>query len=268
MKHWIVIVPLLFFCALGIAQEEEKPKHHFKAGESITYGVYYYLWGVWVAAGDVTFSVTEEKYKDRDCFKFNGYGATHKRYDWFFKVRDTYTSYADKKDLKPYRFSRDVLEGSFYMTEENLYYYKLKEIYAITKVKAGDVRVDTLPLKPASFDVLSLIYHVRDLDFTKFKEGDKIPIRMVIDRETFDLYIRYQGIKTYEHDELGDVECHVFSPLLVDGTLFKSGEKMDVWVTTDQNVVPVYIESEIRVGSIRAELKSHSGLIEPLEIQN
>lgn len=251
----------LFFCLALAGQAQQKSREHrFVVGESLTYSVYYYLMGVWVGAGDVTFTVEDETYNDKSCYKFQGVGKTHKRYDWFFKVRDTYTSFADKQDLRPYRFSRDVLEGSFYMVEENLYFYSKKQIYSITKVKESDVRIDTLPLKPNSFDVLSLIYHVRDIDFASYKEGDKIPIRMVIDRETFDLYIRFLGTKNYDHSEYGEIECYVFSPLLVEGTMFKEGEKMTVWVTKDSNVIPLYIESEIRVGSIRSELTGYSGL--------
>ncbi|GAB4376409.1 MAG: hypothetical protein Kow0075_03510 [Salibacteraceae bacterium] len=239
-------------------------QHKFGPGESITYSVYYHLWGVWVGAGEVTFTVESDEFLGKPCLKFNGEGATYKRYDWFYKVRDTYTAFSHPDNLKPYRFSRNISEGSFFMREENIYDYQRHKIYSVLKVKENPIQLDTIDLKPNSYDVLSLIYHVRDIDFSKVKPGEKIPIRMVIDRETYDLYVRYIGVKTYKHSELGEVECYVFSPLLVEGTIFKDGERMTVWVTTDRNTVPVYIESEIRVGSIRAELTSWKGLKEPL----
>ena len=83
---------------------------------------------------------------------------------------------------------------------------------------------------------------------------------MFVDRETHQLFIRYLGTEIYDHSDYGEIECYVFSPLLVEGTLFKSGEKMKVYVTKDSNVIPIYIESEIRVGSIRAELTGYKGL--------
>jgi len=46
----------------------------------------------------------------------------------------------------------------------------------------------------------------------------------------------------------------------VEGTIFKAGERMKVWVTKDRNLIPIYIESQIRVGSIRSELKEYHGL--------
>lgn len=241
--------------------------HAFEVGEVLTYSIEYKLMGVWVGAGEVTFSVEEENWRGRDCFRFRGYGKTYPQYDWFFKVRDTYLSYADKSDLKPYRFSRDVSEGGFYFKEENLYNYADSQIYTILKVKQQALQLDTIPLKHHSFDVLSLIYETRSIDFSQYRIGDKIPIRMVIDRETYDLFLRYLGTDQLDHDVFGTIDCYLFSPLLVEGTIFKEGEGMKVWVSKDKNRIPVYIESEIRVGTIKSELQKVEGLKYPFKGQ-
>ncbi len=259
MRHLILAILLVVSSLTARSQG-----HPFQAGESLTYGIYYYLMGVWVGAGDVTFSVHDDTFMGKDCYRFKGFGKTYPRYDWFFKVRDTYESYASKEDLRPYRFKRDVNEGGFYFIENNIYNYRDSVIYGILKVKEDPVQFDTFNIKPSSQDVLSLVYAARNIDFNSKKIGEKIPIRMVIDREIFDLYIRYLGVETYDHSELGDVKCHVFAPLLVEGTIFRAGERMKVWVTKDRNLVPIYVESQIRVGSIRSELKTYEGLKYPL----
>ena len=262
VRRFLVAIILSLLC-LGTHYAQAQ-SNKFKAGEKLHYGVYYHLWGVWVAAGDVTFSVEEEKFKDKDCFKFTGAGKTHKRYDWFYKVRDTYESFADVNGLIPYRFKRDVSEGDFYFVEDCLLDHAKERIFSVLKVKERELKIDTSSLEAKSFDVLSMIYHARNLDFASYEIGDKIPINMFIDRETHPLFIRFIGTETYDHSEFGKVECYVFSPLLVEGTLFKSGEKMKVYVTKDSNVIPIYVESEIRVGSIRAELSTHDGLLAPI----
>ncbi|MEZ4722033.1 MAG: DUF3108 domain-containing protein [Flavobacteriales bacterium] len=234
--------------------------NRFASGEKLTYAVYYYLMGVWVPAGEVSFSVRDTLYKGKDCFRFQGSGKTHKRYDWFYKVRDVYQAISDKDDLKPYLFKRNVNEGDFYFYEDCLFDHKHESIYSVSKVKQEPVVVDTSELMVNSFDVLTMIYYARNLDFSKYQIDQKIPIRMFIDGETFDLYIRYNGVENYDHDQLGEIECYTFSPLLVKGTLFKEGERMKVYVTKDSNQIPVYVDSEIRVGSIRAQLTDFEGL--------
>ena len=259
MLNKLVIASLLFCSSVSIAQENGV-NHRFQSGESLSYSIYYYLMGVWVGAGDVTFKVEEENFSGKPCYKFKGYGATLSRYDWFYNVRDTYTAYSSKETLEPFRFYRDVSEGSEYYMENNIYDYSQRRIYSQMNYKDEPQQRDTLILEEGSFDVLSLMYHTRDLDFASYVSNDKIPIKMVIDGAIYDLYIRFLGTEIYDHSEMGKIECYVFSPLLVDGTIFKGGEKMKVWVSKDENVVPIYIQSEIRVGSIRAELKAYSGI--------
>ena len=249
---------LLFSLILGVETVAQENK--FSPGESLNYGVYYYFMGVWVGAGEVTFSVEESVFQENPCLKFTGSGQTHKRYDWFYKVRDTYEAYANPTDLTPYRFRRDVSEGDFYFVEDCLFDHKQGQVFSVLKVKEKAIKVDTSALLENSFDVLSMIYHARNLDFSSYEIGEKTPINMFVDRETHQLFIRYLGTEIYDHNDYGEIECYVFSPLLVEGTLFRSGEKMKVYVTKDSNVIPIYIESEIRVGSIRAELTGYEGL--------
>ncbi|MEX2597560.1 MAG: DUF3108 domain-containing protein [Salibacteraceae bacterium] len=259
------LIAVLLFCAFSFSGFSQSYEKRFVRGESLTYEIFYYFMGVWMAAGDVTFTVGESDFVGTPCYHFKGYGKTHKRYDWFYKVRDTYESYASKEDLRPYHFIRDVSEGGFYYREENIYNYNDSNVYSVLKVKEKPLQLDTFPIKKGGFDVLGLVYHARSIDFSAYRMGDKIPIRMVIDRETFDLHIRYLGSDIYAHPDFGEINCYVFSPLLVEGSIFKEGEGMKVYVSKDQNRIPIYIESEIRVGEIRSKLKAYEGLKYPFQ---
>jgi hypothetical protein len=48
--------------------------------------------------------------------------------------------------------------------------------------------------------------------------------------------------------------------LLIEGTIFKGGEDMYVWVTDDKNRIPVLVEAKILIGSVKAYLESAKGL--------
>ena len=64
---------------------------------------------------------------------------------------------------------------------------------------------------------------------------------------------------------MGEIDCMKFSAMLIQGSVFKGGEKMFLWVTNDKNRIPVYIESPIIVGSVRATLIDIKGNRYPLE---
>ena len=64
----------------------------FQDGEKVTYKLFYNWKFVWIAAGEVTFSVTEME----DQYYFSAFGRTYKSYDPIFMVRDSYECYVDK----------------------------------------------------------------------------------------------------------------------------------------------------------------------------
>jgi len=86
---------------------------------------------------------------------------------------------------------------------------------------------------------------------------------MFLDDQVYHLYIRYMG-KFKITTKYGTFNTIKIKPLLVEGTLFKGGEKMEVYVSDDDNHIPVRISSPILVGSIKVDMMSYSGLKYPL----
>ena len=112
-------------------------------------------------------------------------------------------------------------------------------------------------------DVLSTIYYARNINFNSYNVGDKIPFSMYLDNEVFNLYVKYLGkekIKT----KYGKFNAIKFKPLLIKGTIFEGGEKMTVWVSDDNNHIPLRIESPISVGSIKVDMMGYRNLRHPL----
>ena len=59
---------------------------------------------------------------------------------------------------------------------------------------------------------------------------------------------------------MGRYRTHKFSPELIAGDVFKKGDEMTVYVSQDENKIPLLIESPVSVGSIKVVLKSYKGL--------
>ena len=107
-----------------------------------------------------------------------------------------------------------------------------------------------------------LMYYARNIDFNKYKVGDKIPFNMFLDNEVYNMYLRYMGKETIK-TRYGKFRTIKFKPLLVKGTLFEGGEKMTVYVSDDANKVPLRIESPLLVGSVKVDLMSYQNLALP-----
>jgi len=225
----------------------------FKAGESITLKVYYTL-GVYVAAGEATFNTTLETLNGKPVYHIVGEGRTYNFYDNFFKVRDRYESYVDTTTLKPYKFIRNIYEGGYKKYENVSFNHNTN-----TAVTTNGV----FKVPECVQDVVSSIFYARNIDFTKYKPGDKIPFSMFLDDEVYNIYIRYMGKETIK-TKYGKFRAIKFKPMLIKGSVFEGGEKMTVWVSDDGNRIPVRIESAITVGSIKVDMSSYRNLRYPL----
>lgn len=226
----------------------------FKAGESLTFKVFYTVAGVYVGAGEAVFNTTLERFNNIPVYHVVGEGKTFSFYDNFFKVRDRYETYIDTANLQPYKFIRNVYEGG-YKKFENVTFNKATNT-AITN--NGVFKVPSCVQ-----DVLSSIYYARNIDFDKYKPGDKIPFTLFLDKELFAMYIRYLGKETIK-TKYGKFKSIKFKPLLIKGTIFEGGEKMTVWISDDKNKIPVRIESPISVGSIKVDMMTYKNLRYPL----
>jgi hypothetical protein len=258
----LCMIRILFFALLFIGARPGIPNDDFCGisnksfthGERILYKVHYSVIGIYVDAGDASFTVDRTIFGNKPVYHLTGLGTSNPRYDWIFKVRDRYESYIDTGSLRPYHFKRDVYEGG-YAFKENVTFDQARNQ---AETKKGRYNV------PACVqDVLSAIYYARNIDFDKYKPGDKIPFNMFIDEEVHPLFIRYMGrevIKT----RYGRYNAIKFSPMLISGTIFSGGEKMLVWVSDDKNHVPLRIESPITVGSVKVDMKGYSNLRYPL----
>lgn len=231
----------------------------FRSGEQLTYVVNYNWGAIWMTTAEVTFSVNMVELNGRQVYHFTGIGGTYPKYDWFYKVRDRYEAFADTLNLAPVRFKREVNEGSTHSRDDYVFSQRKNKVYT-SEQRGEKTKFDSLTISACTNDVITSIFYARCLDFSAYKPNDTIPISFVLDGEVLNSYIRYLGKETIYNELLGNVRCIKFRPKLVEGTIFKGGEGMTVWVTDDKNKMPVYVETPIIVGTIKVNLSKYTGL--------
>ena len=252
MKKYLLVFSAFFYCVHLNAGDEFCGIRNFafQEGESISYTIFYSVIGMFVNAGSANFSLGVEKLNNKTVYHVVSIGSSNPSYDWIFKVRDRYESYFDTANLQPLRFVRNVDEGG-YKTIENVNFNQQDNTATSEK---GIFKVPN-----CIQDVLSSIYYARNIDYNRYKPGDKIPFSMFLDNQVYNLYIRYVG-KEIVKTKYGKFHAIKFTPLLVKGTIFSGGEKMTVWVTDDPNHIPIRIESPIAVGSIKVDMMQYKNL--------
>jgi hypothetical protein len=64
--------------------------------------------------------------------------------------------------------------------------------------------------------------------------------------------------------EAGKFAALKIRPQVVEGRVFKDSEAITMWVTDDENHIPLRAQSEIWVGSLKADLIKMSDIRNPL----
>ncbi len=267
MKRGIVFILLIVSITITAQNNCEVTNKTFKAGEQFTYKIYYNWGAIWMAAGEGSFGAQLTTLAGRSVYHFIGLGTTYTKYDWFYKVRDKYESYADTLTLKPIRFIREAHEGGSYTYDDYVFSQRKSKIYSAAKRNKKPAVYDSINISNCTNDVMTAIYYARCIDFSKYKPNDTIPITFVLDGLVYPSYMRYLGIETIKDDNLGKVRCIKFKPKLIAGTIFKGGEGMTVWMTDDENKIPVYVETPIVIGTIKAYLINYIGLRNKMNCQ-
>lgn len=255
MKRAFLIL-MSFLSLPAMAQDDfcHINRSSFREGERLLFRVYYNMSPLWIHAGDALFTVESAQLSKESVYHISGVGRTLSSYDWFFKVRDKYETFLDRETFLPKRFIRDVQEGGV------KFYHHVNFNHAGGKAVSANGSFD---IPKCTQDVLSAIYFARNIDYSKYKPGAKIPFNMFLDDQVYNLYIRYLGKEVIE-TKYGTFNTIKISPLLIKGTIFKGGEKMAVWVTDDANHIPVRVSSPIIVGTIKVDMMEYSNLKYPL----
>ncbi|MBN2485615.1 MAG: DUF3108 domain-containing protein [Bacteroidales bacterium] len=261
MKHFFSALNFVVwacFVSLSLHGQENshtcgKKNNTFAYGEELTYIISYNWFVVFSEVGQVTFKIEKEKIFGTDAVHFYGIGSSFSWWDKFFKVRDRYEVWVREDNLRPLFFQRNNREGNF-RQHESYTYSGDSLIFRKNKINDKPLKYDTLKINACTWDVLSALLYTRNFDYVNYKIGEKIPITVALDEESYDLYFRYQGLENVKLKDMGTFECMKFTVMLVEGTIFHGGEDLSIWVTNDKNRIPVYVESPILVGNIRARI--------------
>ncbi|MDZ4667568.1 MAG: DUF3108 domain-containing protein [bacterium] len=237
----------------GKVYEIKKVKNTaFTYGEKLDYRVRYGP----LTGGHAHFEVADKpvEINNRKSYHIKVDGKSSGMVDVMFKVRDQYESYVDEEAVIPWKQIKKVREGGY--TDSDFILFDQVNGFATSRRGKVDIAQQTQ-------DVVSAIYFARTTDMTNAKVGDIFPVNFYMDAENFVLRFKFVG-KEVIKTEAGTFNALVIKPQLIKGRVFKDDEALTLWVSDDDNKLPLMVESDIFVGSIKAELIKYSNVKNPL----
>ena len=124
-----------------------------------------------------------------------------------------------------------------------------------------------MALSDKSFDGVSLFYNLRCEETESFVPNKPQTLSLVLEDTIRTIRYKFLGKETKNFKKLGKFRTLKFSCQLAtsNGESFEDGSEFFLWISDDENKIPLYIESPIRVGSIRARLATYENLKYPLD---
>jgi hypothetical protein len=242
---------LLLLFALLVSFDSQK-EDAFDVGEFFKFRIHYGF----INAGYATLEVKDATINNKKVFHAVGKGYTTGMSKMFFKVEDLYESYIDKDTRNPYQFVRKINEGGYTKNQEGFFNGSTSILVKDYKNKTEK----TITIPKNSQDIVSSFYYLRNYpNIDKMKPGESVAIDMFFDDETTKFKLKYIGKEDID-TKFGTIATMVFRPLVQSGRVFKEQESLTVWISDDDNKIPIRIKANLAIGSLKADLDEYRGL--------
>lgn len=119
----IILLCLCMLAAWSVRAQYEAENKAFKAGERVTYDLYFNWKFVWVKAGTAEMAIHNTTYHGEPAYRTYLQTKGNKRADFFFVMRDTLENVMSQK-LVPYFFRKGAEEGKHYTVDSVTFTYK------------------------------------------------------------------------------------------------------------------------------------------------
>jgi hypothetical protein len=253
MKRLVFLLIFILTTSFKLTTSQPVKEDAFGVGEWFQFRIHYGL----VNAGYAELEVKEAVRNNKKVFHAKGRGYTTGMTKLFFKVEDDYQSYFDKVTGNPYQFVRKINEGGYTKNQEGFFNQSNKSVL-VKDYKKNTEKTFSVPDNVQ--DILSTFYYLRNHpSIDKLKVGESISIDMFFDDETTKFKLKYIGQEDLKTN-FGVIPTMIFRPYVQAGRVFKEQESLTVWISADDNKLPIRIKASLAVGSLKADLEKFKGL--------
>ncbi len=254
-----ILLFLLLFCLPVIGRAQylcNITNELLNPGEQLDYQLYYNVGFVWIPAGSCEFHVRNALYNKKPALQLSVQGRSYKSFDAFYRVRDTMVSYVDTQTLTPFRAYKYTHEDNWNGIDDFSFRKIGNDSWNVTtrlKRKRGWLPAQDSETARCGFDIITSIYRLRCFSSPDmYTLGKRIDIPVRLDDGEYMVHLTFVGKERIKLYGDGYYNAYAFTLSMIEGNIFKRGDLLKMWISDDQNRIPLLIESPIRVGVVKA----------------
>lgn len=183
-------------------------------------------------------------------------GKTRSWADKFYEVRDTLKSTISKANFRPLSYTKIAHENGKYSRDDIAYSYQGNYVSGHSKrhrEKDGKITVTekTLNGEGQVFDMLSVFYYLRTIDYSKQLNGGEVKSTMFSGKKVEQLTVRCVGKEEIKlRDKTKREAYHIKFKFTQEGKK-KSSDDIDAWISTDSAHIPLLVVGSLPLGQVK-----------------
>lgn len=237
----------IVFLLIGLNNFAQISQNRYIPGEKMKFVIYYGL----VNGGYINAELVTTEYEGKKVYHSKMIATTSGLADLLYKVRDEYQSYFDPATSLPYKSVRDISEGKY--KRYDLAFFDHKNLKVVNNKNKEFI------VPPDIRDMVAVFYYIRNMDFENMKPGDIIKVNTFFDNEIFPFDMRYRGIVKIKTKK-SEYQCIKLVPYVEPGRVFEKEDDMSIFLSADRNRVPIRVEFNLKLGTVKCDLIEYSGL--------
>lgn len=246
-----VILPVIAFAQ----------KFPFNDGEELSYDIRYKYGLVVMKGGTANYRLDFATFNQKQAVKSSLYFKTTAFFDKIYRMRDTLQSYASIPDLNPLYHHRIVNEGNTHF-HETLTFRKFGSSYTeahIKRTQGEEIKIDTIiSADNEGYDILNIFLFVRNLNYSTIALGDSYHLTSFLGKRKVNIILRYEGQSILERSKNVKYNTRRFAIDIGDDVFTESKNAMEIWISDDENRLPLKLKAKLKIGVAEADLTSHN----------
>ncbi|MFP4094238.1 MAG: DUF3108 domain-containing protein [Cyclobacteriaceae bacterium] len=239
-----------------------KDAFSFKAGEKLDYKISFGLF----SAGEASMQIAPHVFQinGSDCYKIDFYGKTTGALSWVAKVDNNWGAYINQQSLLPEASYRKISENNY---RKNEWVDFEQNPGAVSNIDYREYKTDGIEIKKQRLyeaqgqvlDLISGFSFLRNHELKDLKPGDRLELQTFFEDTIYQFQVEYHGIEEVK-TKTGKFKAYKLRPLMPANKLFAGENPVTVWLSADQNKIPVRMEADFVVGKGKCILENYQNL--------
>lgn len=269
---FLIIYACVMICAAPIMTQAEPPaaaQNNF-SNEKLSYNVYFHMGFIWAKAGYGELTFGQQIKNGHQLYHGQLAAKTLNVVEHIMKVRDTLDCWFNS-EMVPLEFRKGTHEGSYNAVAHytySPYWHKKDAVNNIQNVDSTQVKitrwrkkgkdpavnvVKNYSNKGAAYDMLTVFYSIRNLDYEQMTKGKKMTYVCYDGTDRLEIKVEFRGRETCELREGKKYDSYLVH--LTFKTKGQDNTPLKVWLskTPDHRPIKAVIGLK-RIGSVQCEV--------------